>query len=168
MMGAVVGLGAYAVYRLLRNPPDQGPIDVPAGAHVPIPGEDVSLPMQPTVLVVPPPEMATLGDRFDPSLRQGVWYRIRLETQGSNAPFSPDAPREALQAGLGSMGFGPGPDGVLVYVNADEARKAGFPEWALEGPGRATRWATARWGKPTRPYQRPPAFQAAWVTHAPS
>lgn len=172
LMGAVVGLGAYAVYRLARasSGDQQGPVEAPtpAGPHVPIPGEDSSLPMQPTVLVVPPPEMATLGgSRLDRDLRQGIWYRIRLETYGSNPPFSPDSPREALQAGLGTMGFGPGPDGVLVFVNADEARAAGYPEWALAGPGRGTRWATARWAKPTQPYQRPPAFQAGWATHEP-
>lgn len=153
----VGALGLYAVYRMFRTTSD-----VPAGTINAAPGSDTSLPEQPMT----PPLAAGLVDVGNPmDLRQGGWLKVRLETAGQNPPFSVDAPRDAMVLALTALGFG---TDSRVFMTADEARAAGFPEWVLSGAGIGTRWAWIRWGRPTQPLPRPPAFALAWQARGPA
>jgi hypothetical protein len=161
MLG-VVGVGAYAVYRLVKSEPTPSfpshPDDTPL----------LNLPTVPGVVAPPAGSTAITGDLA--GLRVGGWYAGRVETinaQGAaeTSAFRPDADAQALTQALTALGFAgaggradapdAGPPTVQVYMNPSAAAPH-LPGYALASPGRGTRWFYGRWVGGTSP--RPSAM----------
>lgn len=152
IMLGVVGFGAYAVYRMARSPK---PLP-PSADDVPI----LSLPLLPGAPLPPAPGTLLVPGELN-GLRSGDWFAGRVEgilerdlvelgfTGASTRPDAPNAPSAK----------------VAIY-DLNEARRAGFPSWALANPGRGTRWFYGRWAPEKRP-ARPPWLIALWRASPP-
>lgn len=149
LMLGVVGIGAYAVYRIARAegssqalpadkvPPPLNPVFAPAPPRpAPAPAPDVTnLPAMPGPIAAPPPGFA-LETGADPNkperaiqLKNSFAYQGRYE--------------EPLSAQLRNLFE------AFQTFDLAGARAAGFPVFALANPGKNTRWFYGRYLGPT-------------------
>lgn len=147
----VVGLGAYALYRLSKTSSVSDPQATPTG--------DPMRPPQPGVLL---PET-----------------RGRIEAPASVAfvTGNPNAPSSTMTLSNSRAYRGRGEnltdediaffDVRYVYNTPEAARAAEFPEWALTGASRNTRWFYGRYLGQDATYARPAKIDAMWVTARP-
>ena len=148
LMLGVVGLGAYAVYRLSKTDTQPRPDNE----------------LKPTP-IVPPNKGPLLPENFpllvgNPiHLTNSRAYRGRLETTDQPAPFSPSSSREDIQRALEVLGF----SNPQVFVTASEAA-GNFPEFSLANSTPASRWFYGRWLGPTTDAPRPNAVNLIWVS----
>ena len=149
MMLGVVGIGAYAVYRMTKTTPDQAPTDQPPIVHPPKPTPVVVppgvLPDLPGVLASPPTNMV-LETGPTMSLQPAAEYHGRLETISSAGhesapPLSSTSSQADIENALKSMfGF----NVVHVFMTPQAAAQDLFNAYSLSSPGRGTRWFRAR------------------------
>jgi hypothetical protein len=174
IMLAVVGVGIYAVIRMAKTtagaqqglPPGGSrpvPLSVPTGTLPDLPG---SVGTPPTGLAV---DTTPAGQPLH--LQGGRWYHGRLE-------LTPSASREQVDMMLRQMGFGreaavmPHAYDVQVFTTPLEASKSIFHEFALQNPGKGTRWFLARWplsiGEVSVPAPtRPTSMVLLWAAKSP-
>ena len=133
LIAAVAALGAYAGYRLLTAPRDQGPID-PARERPP----------------PPPQDRLNIANATHLQLTPGRWFKGRLELPQLGATGAPDlsglsttSTRAQVEAALRTLGF----DAVAVYTSLPEAQTIGFLDAMTANPTEGSRWFLAR----TRP-----------------
>lgn len=152
LMIAVGGLGAYAVYRLVKNsqPPNEVPILVNGQKQ----------PTQPTgPLALAQNWIASPGQVQSPGgggLRHGGDFKGRIELPPAGTPFPPMMPapgslaqntagdsQAQLQAELKAMGW----DNPVVYMTAAAAKNSGQFELpgTLDNPTAGSRWFVAKW-----------------------
>jgi hypothetical protein len=178
MMLGVLGLGAYAAYRMTQaSPSGTSPAPSTPGALPPPaqPGPDTN-------------GMTFLGNPLH--LKKGQYYagRLSLPVAPSFAippltpagpptplgavpglpdisPFTQGASEEVLGRALAAMGFGD----VRVYMSVADLPSSGFPASTQVNPHAGTRWFRAMWNGPaTMDVPRPPAIEMMWVTSSPA
>lgn len=154
MLVGIVGIGAYAVWRLTQTtsadqpsaPPDQNPIihpPVPFPTPVVIPAGALS--NLPGVLPAPPANMV-LETGPTLNLQPAAEYHGRLETisaggHESAPPFSSTSAQADIENALKAMfGF----NIVHVFMTPQAAAQDLFNAYSLSTPGRGTRWFRAR------------------------
>ncbi len=148
IMLGVVGLGAYAVWRMLRAPapPRPDPEDLPI----------LTLPLRGG-----PPDPAPAGTLLVEggleTLRPNDWFAGRLELTPNEAKGTLPSWGFAGSAARPELGQAPN---ALVY-DVNEARRAGFPAWSLARPGQRTTWFYGRFVAPLQ-RGRPPALISLW------
>jgi hypothetical protein len=158
VMLGVGALGAYAVYRLVTAPKDQAPLGA-ASPQFPAKkaSADVStLPVAPGPVGTPPVTLPLASSTTGLHMTTGLMYRGRFEA-------TPGARPEEVLAQIRSLGF----DSIILWASAAEAAP-NVPGFALENPGRGTRWFHAIWRGPTADVPRPREVVALWIaTQAP-
>lgn len=144
LMLGVVGIGSYAVYRMIANDP---PPPSPSVEHAPAaPG---AIPEGISVVKTPS------------DLKKNQWYKGRFEGMSGDAG--------AVAALLGTLGFGGFDSGdAAIYPTADSARAGGIPEWALSGAGAGTRWFYAPWYGPAQATAFPSNTNVIYVARSPT
>jgi len=172
LVAGVVGAGVLLLFGLSKAPaaPAQAPAPgpeptppppppVPGPVTPPTPQQVTPTPQQ----AIPPPQvqLVLLGDPMH--LRQGSYYRARLETDSQLPPFDASADEATISKVLGAMGF----TGTQVY--SDKSKLP--PDWPLQTADQAlpgTRWVQFSWGAPTADIPRPTAIVAIWQTPSPT
>lgn len=151
VMGVVVALGGFALYRLVTNKDANAPTDPNATPllNTNAPG---ALSVQSSLVV---------GDPL--SMRQATYYRGRLNTASGLAPFSESSTREQIAQGLAVLGF----DNVKVFMASNEL-PSNWPSDTAQGAPASARWFSARWAQNTMSLPRPAAFELAWFSTAAS
>jgi hypothetical protein len=142
LMAAVVGLGAYAVYRLVTAPKAQ---ELPAGT-IPV--------GTPSGLQIPAGSTAMTGDLL--SFAQDHWYGARVELG------APDAPAGDLGSVLRGYGLAGArterscgtADGLYLGRGGDRTRPGLRP--------RGSRWIVGRWSLPSQNRPRPAWLPLVW------
>lgn len=146
----VLGLGAAGLlgFLLLRKKDEpQAPGTGPAS----------SLPERPSGA-----NLVLLGDPL--SLKQGQYYRGRLQLAGTSLPpFSAMADEETLGKGLVTMGFAD----VRVYMGVKDL-PADWPQSTMLNPVQGTRWFQGMWQGPSIQLPRPWNVETMWVTRSPN
>lgn len=92
-------------------------------------------------------------------LRQGSWYRGRLDASSPLPPFTPASSREEISLGLQGLGF----KNVEVYNLAP----ATWPPEVSVGAASTTRWFYGQWSMMTGDLPRPPNLELLWVAPSP-
>lgn len=158
LMIAVGGLGAYAVYRLVKNtqpPPEKVPILV-----------DPSRPAQPTQptgpLVLAQNWITSPGQVRNPNpmsggsgLKHGANFKGRIEAPGST--------REQLRKLLDDAGF----VSITIYMNEAEARAGDaitLPGALVNPVQNQTRWFSAQFRGGNNSQKVPPQIVLLWLT----
>ena len=152
LMIGVAGLGAWAVYQLVRRP---DPSRVGPSTNT-----------SPTLPILLPIPVNTGPGRFTEvqgptlALRNSRPYWARVET-GSLAQsiFQPGDSADTFLAKVQSLGFEP--DTVRVFMNPMEAQALGQP-FMLANATPNTRWFYGRWLRPTTTITRPRGLTHVW------
>lgn len=154
MLG-VAGVGLYALYRAVSNPPAQ-----PATTNT---NAAPLLPPGPPAPAPPAPPNPGLPDRATPiTAPAGAIFGAGGPGQGDvmtldNSRAYRGRGEDVREEDLGFL------DAVRIFNTAAEARAAGFPEWALAGPSRVTRWFYGRFTYPDAQYRKPAKIEAMWL-----
>lgn len=144
LMGAVVAIGGFALFRMVTNKDPNANADGPA----PSPSGENSL-------TLPSDNVSYLSDPL--SLRQAGWYRGRLNV-GGLPPFSTSADASQLAQALTLLGF----TEVRVYMSPAELPD-GWPKSTLR-QGDDVRYFSGRWSQPSLKLPRPPAVELMWTS----
>lgn len=169
LMIGVVGLGAYAVYRMTRPREDVAPEDVPIlnGQGVP------TAPVFPQNIAQGPTLQLPAGTQPDGVTTTNRWYRGRLELpqQGSATResanlthLSRQSPRQAIEAALRGFSF----DRVEVYMTPEEAAPRITLAAAMASPTPGSRWFFGRYAGPRGTRARPPVLTVLYPTAVPT
>jgi hypothetical protein len=92
-------------------------------------------------------------------LRQGSWYRGRINASAPLPPFTPASSREEIAQGLQGIGF----TNVEVYNLAP----ATWPPEVSANAQPTTRWFYGKWSMITGDLPRPPNLELLWVAPSP-
>lgn len=139
MMAGVVGLGLFAVYRLVKTRTE----DIESEGSE---GE----------------ELVVLGDPL--KLTANRYYRARLRVRDvGSPPFMSTSSRETIAGGMKALGF----TDVQVFMGSSEL-PSNWPVSTTKGTGPNTRWVQGRWGQPSLSLPRPPDIEQIWITKPPS
>lgn len=164
LMLGVVGLGAYAVYRMVTTSASAGEKSSSSTSKPDVP---ILLPARPTEPAIPAGILVAhpiLGGRAD--FKNSRAYRMRIETVDTRgrigAHIRPTDSTEAIAETLALMGF----DNAQAFASPRAASAAGFPAWSLAGAGQGTRWAYGRWTPPTTSLVPPSELSLVWVGDA--
>ena len=160
LMLGVVGIGAYAIYRFSKTestvttttgPQQAPPMPIPGPApNTPLP-PNPGLPDRPTPIMLPPGNATIFG-------AGGPGQGNVMTLDNSRAYLGRG--EDLTEADLGFL------DAVRIFPSAEAARASGypFPEWALAGASRFTRWFYGRYTFPDARYQKPVNLEAMWLT----
>lgn len=169
LMLGVIGLGAYAVYRMTRPREEVPPEDVPIlnGQGVP------TAPVFPQNIASGPTIQLPAGTQPDGVTTTNRWYRGRLELPQQGSPtreslnlthLSRQSPRPTIEAALRQFGF----DRVEVYMTPEEAAPRITLAAAMANPTQGSRWFFGRYAGPRETKARPPVLTVLYPTAVPT
>lgn len=179
LMLGVVGLGAYALYRMTQATPGQTPANAgpmgptpqapsaPTGSNLP---ERPGLPGPfgqefPRVPVIALPNAVPTIHLTNSRAYQGRIETISSAGRAQSMPFSPIAEAEVIASGLRGLGF----DAVQVFMTPEEAARPApdgepiFSAATRANAGRGTRWFYGRYTGETRDAAAPEGLALLYI-----
>lgn len=157
-MIGVIGLGAYAIYRMIANGSHGGSGAAGGGGPVLSPGS----------FTPPADSTAVLGDSI--AFEKNRWYGGVVDLGGAGAIAPVTANAAGLANALASYGFGtpsvPNFKPPNVFLSAAEAALH-VPPYAITPTSKTARYFVGLWTLPSQSRPRPAWLPLLWSTIAP-